>query len=115
MAIEYGPYGITSNVLTPGPISGTEGMERLARSDDRSVAKSKKGVPVGRWGETREIADGTVFLFSEAGSYINGHTLVIDGGQWRVSGASTDGWPYPDFLLSGDKVTGVKDTRRSKL
>jgi len=117
VAIEYGPYGITSNVVTPGPIANTEGMERLAKMDPESSARSKRLIPVGRWGEVKEIADATVFLFSEAASYINGHVLVVDGGQWRVSGASEggSGWTYPDFLLSGDEVTGVKSGRRSKL
>ena len=116
VAIEYGPYGITSNVITPGPIANTEGMERLSRSDAASAEASKKGIPLGRWGEVKEIADATVFLFSEGGSYINGAILVVDGGQWRTSGAS-DGmhWKYPDFLLSGEEVTGVKSGKRSKL
>ena len=117
IAIEYGPYGITSNVITPGPIANTEGMERLAKLDPASKERSQKLIPVGRWGETKEIADATVFLFSEGASYINGHTLVVDGGQWRVSGASEggSGWKYPDFLLSGEEVSGVKSGRKSKL
>ncbi len=116
VSIEYGPYGITSNVITPGPIAGTEGMERLSRSDPDSVKASKKSIPLGRWGEVKEISDATVFLFSEAGSYINGTVMVIDGGQWRTGGASGGkGWEYPDFLLSGERVTGVKTGRKSKL
>lgn len=98
VAIEYGPYGITSNVITPGPIAGTEGMERLAKSDPASAKASRKQVPVGRYGEVKEIADATVYLFSEAGSYVNGNILVVDGGQWRTTGASEGkGWEYPDF------------------
>merc|ERR1712000_234659 len=113
VAIEYGPYGITSNIITPGPISGTEGMERLSKSDEASVKATKKIVPLGRWGETREIADATTYLFSEAGSYVNGNTLVVDGGAWRTSGASQgEGWEYPDFILSGAAVEGVKGGKR---
>ena len=113
-AIEYGPYGITSNVITPGPIANTEGMERLSRMDERSKERSQKSIPVGRWGEMKEIADATVFLFSEAASYINGHVLVVDGGQWRMgTGMSGGAWQYPDFLMSGDEITGVKSGRRS--
>ena len=116
VAIEYGPYGVTSNVITPGPIANTEGMERLGRADPDSVARSKKRIPLGRWGEVKEIADATVFLFSEAASYINGTVMVIDGGQWRTGGASDSAsWEYPDFLLSGAEVTGVKSGKRSKL
>merc|ERR1712000_573391 len=113
VAIEYGPYGITSNIITPGPISGTEGMERLSKSDEASAKASKKNIPLGRWGETREIADATTYLFSEAGSYVNGNTLVVDGGAWRTSGASQgEGWEYPDFILSGAAVEGVKGGKR---
>ncbi|KAK1065734.1 peroxisomal 2 4-dienoyl-CoA reductase sps19, partial [Friedmanniomyces endolithicus] len=75
VAMEYGPHGITSNVITPGPISGTEGMERLSTADARSVKECKAKIPVGRWGEVKEIADATVFLFSDAGSYVNGVVL----------------------------------------
>ena len=114
VAIEYGPYGVTSNVITPGPIANTEGMERLAKSDAESSKRSRKIIPVGRWGEVKEIADATIYLFSEAGSYVNGHVLVVDGGQWRTGGASENkAWEYPDFLLSGASIEGVKDARMS--
>jgi len=115
IAIEYGPLGITSNVITPGPIANTEGMERLAKSDPESLELNKKGVPVGRWGEVREIADATVYLFAETGGYVNGHALVVDGGQWRVSGASMGGLPYPQAVTSGDVVSGVKTGKKAKL
>ena len=74
VAIEFGPRGITSNVIAPGPIGGTEGMERLARKED--AAAGMKQIPAGRWGTVREIADATVYLFSEAAGYVNGTTLV---------------------------------------
>lgn len=74
IAIEYGPLGLTSNVIAPGPISGTEGMERLAKSDAESLARSKKNIPSGRWGEVKEIGDATIWLFSDAANYVNGQT-----------------------------------------
>ena len=115
VAIEYGPYGVTSNVITPGPIANTEGMNRLSRADPETRDRSMKAIPLGRWGECKEIADATVFLFSEAASYVNGTVLVVDGGQWRTSGSSQGAWQYPDFLLSGEEITGVKSGRKSKL
>ncbi|KAK4546541.1 hypothetical protein LTR36_001758 [Oleoguttula mirabilis] len=116
VAIEYGPYGVTSNIITPGPIANTEGVERLSKTDPKSMKASMKRIPLGRYGEVKEIADATVYLFSEAGSYVNGNTLVVDGGQWRTSGASESAaWQYPDFLLSGAAVEGVKSGRKSKL
>lgn len=116
VAIEYGPYGITSNIITPGPIANTEGVERLSKTDPASMKASMKRIPLGRYGEVKEIADATVYLFSDAGSYVNGNTLVVDGGQWRTAGASESAaWAYPDFLLSGAVVEGVKSGKRSKL
>ena len=116
VAIEYGPLGITSNVIAPGPIVGTEGMERLskeARSADlKSVAKR---IPLGRWGLTKEIADATIFLFSDSGNYVNGATVVVDGASWRMSHGPGSDFKYPDFLLSGEEVNGVKSGKKSKL
>jgi peroxisomal 2,4-dienoyl-CoA reductase len=107
---------LSSPVITPGPIAHTEGMERLAKQDPESAKASARSIPIGRWGEVKEIADATVYLFSDAGSYVNGNILVVDGGQWRTQGASDKGdWQYPDFLLSGAAVEGVKSGRKSKM
>jgi peroxisomal 2,4-dienoyl-CoA reductase len=115
VSLEFGPLGVTSNVITPGPIAGTEGMERLSKQDESTLEKSKKAVPLGRWGEVKEIADATVYLFSEAGSFVNGHALVVDGGAWRVGGANMGGFEYPDFLLGGEVVSGTKGGKKAKL
>ena len=72
VAIEQGPRGVTSNCIAPGAIAGTEGMARLSKADGNAAP----GIPSGRMGTPREIADATVFLFSEAGSYVNGSILV---------------------------------------
>lgn len=69
-----GPKGITSNIIAPGPIADTEGVARLSKKESRE--KSSKGIPSGRYGTVKEIADATVYLFSDAGNYVNGETLV---------------------------------------
>lgn len=74
LALEFGPRGVTSNVIAPGGIAGTEGVERLSRPDYKETAE--KAVPLGRLGTVKEIADATVYLFSDAGNYVNGQTLV---------------------------------------
>lgn len=63
----------------------------------------------------KEIADATVYLFSDAGSYVNGHALVVDGASWRTS-TSTMGAqvPYPEFLLNDMPITGVKGGKKDK-
>ena len=75
ICIEQGPLGITSNVIAPGPIADTEGMERLATTAGKD-ANMQKHIPTGRWGYVKEIADATVYLFSDAGNYVNGEILV---------------------------------------
>ncbi|MCJ1231696.1 hypothetical protein MMC12_008375 [Toensbergia leucococca] len=114
IAIELGPRGITSNIIAPGPISGTEGMDRLSKQED--MAASMKNIPSGRYGWVKEIADAAVFLFSDAGNFVNGQTLVVDGGAWRTHGTSPGaGFTYPDFLLSDSVVSGVKGGKKAKL
>lgn len=110
VAIEYGPHGVTSNIITPGPIGGTEGMDRLSKKSENS----KRVIPIGRLGTVKEIADSTVFLFSDTGNYINGEIIVVDGGAWMTSDPGM-GHEYPEFLLSGETVTGVAGGKKSKL
>jgi peroxisomal 2,4-dienoyl-CoA reductase len=74
IAIEQGPRGITSNVIAPGPIADTEGIDRLSKKENRE--RSYKAVPIGRYGTVKEIADATVYLFSDSGNFVNGETLV---------------------------------------
>ncbi|EHY55288.1 peroxisomal 2 4-dienoyl-CoA reductase sps19 [Exophiala dermatitidis] len=117
VAIEYGPLGITSNVIAPGPIAGTEGMERLSKQPSKTEKHPSKRIPLGRWGLVKEIADATVYLFSDAANYVTAQTLVVDGGAWRTSGAADGpgrGFEYPDFLLSGQQVSGVKGLKTKK-
>ena len=83
----------------------------------RESGKASRGIPLGRYGLLKEISDATVFLFSEAGNYINGHVLVVDGGAWRLpslAGMSAD-LTYPDIVL-GDQalLTDIKATRKTK-
>ncbi|KAL8765201.1 MAG: hypothetical protein Q9203_006689 [Teloschistes exilis] len=113
-AIEFGPHGVTSNIIAPGPIGGTEGMERLSRKED--AERSLKTVPLGRWGTVKEIADATVYLFGDAGNFVNGSVLVVDGAAWRMGSVNPgSGFQYPDFLLGGENVSGVKGMKGSKL
>lgn len=119
VCIEHGPFGVTSNIISPGPIANTEGMERLAaKQADPSLSDIDRygHIPSGRWGYVKEIADATVYLFSDTGNYVNGETLVVDGGSWHNHlQPGSGGFKYPHFLLSGAAVTGVKGGKKSKL
>jgi 2,4-dienoyl-CoA reductase [(3E)-enoyl-CoA-producing], peroxisomal len=79
VAVEYGPWGIRSNVIAPGAIGGTEGADRLVPKEMRERTGQK--IPLQRLGTVWDIADCTVFVFSEAASYITGTVFVVDGGQ----------------------------------
>lgn len=74
VAIELGPRGITSNVIAPGPISGTEGSRRLIETG-KTWGRSRK-IPLGRLGSLKDMGDAVVYLFSDAGSFVNGAILV---------------------------------------
>lgn len=112
-AIEYGPRGITSNIITPGPIMGTEGMARLGSRDAEQSGAAFKVVPLGRYGTVKEIADGTVYLFSDAGNFVNGEVLVIDGGDWRAPHGMGGAKQYPDYLL--DDTFTRRGEKKAKL
>lgn len=116
VALEYGPRGVTSNVIAPGGIEETEGLARLSSARSAERDEYAKAIPSGRIGNVRDIADATVFLFSQAGSYVNGQVLAVDGAAWRRQGAlmvGVDaGTKYPDFLLSGKLSGDLRDPRK---
>jgi peroxisomal 2,4-dienoyl-CoA reductase len=83
LACEWGPHGIRVNGIAPGPIEGTEGVRRLTNEKSRASALAHN--PLGRMGTTDDIANAALYLCSEAASFVNGVTLVVDGGLWLRS------------------------------
>lgn len=79
LAAELGEYGVTVNTLAPGYIR-TDLTQRL-QDDSGFSAQIAARTPVGRWGNPQEMAGPAVFLCSTAASYVNGATLVADGGM----------------------------------
>ncbi|MBV6631677.1 MAG: SDR family oxidoreductase [Alphaproteobacteria bacterium] len=88
LAIEWGPLGIRVNSVIPGPIDGTEGMKRLAPTEEirKAVLKS---VPARRMGSPDDVAQLCLFLGSDAAAYVNGAIIPADGG-WAANGARID-------------------------
>lgn len=84
LAIEWGRDGIRVNSISPGPIQGTEGFDRLAPTPELKDMAAKS-VPLGRVGNPDDIAMAAAYLSSEMGSYVTGAVLPVDGG-WGVSG-----------------------------
>lgn len=79
LAMEWGAAGVRVNAISPGPIRDTEGMSRLTPTPE-SEAALKRVIPLGDYGEKRDIADLAVFLCSDSAKYITGAILDCDGG-----------------------------------
>lgn len=77
LAGELGRHNVTCNAISPG-FFATETNASMTRGEV-GVQRARR-VPLNRWGEPSEIAGAALLLASPAGSYINGHTLVVDGG-----------------------------------
>jgi len=78
LAVELAPKGITVNVICPG-FFDTEMNTPLTQNPEFD-AWVKARCPLGRWAQPEELGGAAVFLASRAGSYVNGHMLVVDGG-----------------------------------
>src|SRR5436309_9783680 len=86
LAVEWGPKGIRTVAIAPGPFptSGASGQLRPEGRDESWASKN----PLGRAGEHGELADLASFLISDRAGYINGEMVVQDGGaHLRSSGA----------------------------
>jgi gluconate 5-dehydrogenase len=79
LAVEYGSAGITSNALAPGFVRTqfTQGLQEREGFD----SFLQNAVPLGRWAEPDDIAPAVVYLSSNAGAFVNGHVLALDGGM----------------------------------
>ncbi len=82
LSAEWGRHGIRVNGIAPGPIEDTEGMKRLL--PEALKEKITRKIPLGRFGRIADIENAALFLTSGGASYINGVTLVVDGGQWLL-------------------------------
>lgn len=87
LSVEWGRYGIRVNGIAPGPIEDTEGMKRLLMPELKE--KLVKKIPIGRFGRIADIESAALFLTSDAASYVNGVTLVVDGGSWLLGTSLT--------------------------
>ena len=83
LACEWGPYRIRVNGIAPGPTEGTEGVRRLTTAESREDAVRTN--PLGRMATLDDIASAALYLCSDAASFVNGVTLVVDGGLWLRS------------------------------
>jgi gluconate 5-dehydrogenase len=78
MAVDLGPHGITVNGIGPGYFK-TELNAKLVADEAFSTWLVNR-TPSRRWGEVEDLAPAAVFLASDAGRFVNGHILYVDGG-----------------------------------
>ena len=77
-AMQYAEHGIRCNSVHPGPINTP--MTQQRRGDPGNYERMIARIPMGRYGESEEIANGVLYLASDESGWITGSELVIDGG-----------------------------------
>lgn len=77
-ALELGPHGVTVNCLAPGPIATDLPMSLLS---DEQKTRFRERTAVKRWGQVSDLVGPALLLASDAGAYITGNVLLVDGGM----------------------------------
>ena len=85
LAVQWGPANIRTNAIAPGLIR--TGFSELLMQDAEFMRRRLQMTPLRRVGEMHEIAGTAVFLASPAGAFVNGQTLVVDGGTSVTDGS----------------------------
>jgi NAD(P)-dependent dehydrogenase (short-subunit alcohol dehydrogenase family) len=80
MALELAEFGITANSVAPGEIA----TPMTGNTDVNPKDVERPGVPLGRPGDAREVADVIAFLASPASSYVTGASWAVDGGMLQM-------------------------------
>ena len=82
VALEEGRFNIRANCVGPGFINAGVGNLMLTELEEQGYAEGlRKGRPLKRFGEARDIAEAVVFLLSQRAKYITGQSLAVDGGM----------------------------------
>lgn len=108
LAVEWGKRGIRFNAIAPGPIP-TEGAFSRLMPIKSLEELAKKRNPLGRFGTHDELADLAAFLVSDQSGYVNGHQVVMDGGEW-LKGSSE--FSHLGDLLTDEQWQAIKPKKK---
>lgn len=78
MATDRAKHGLQINALAPGYFKTP--LNHALVDNPEFTAWLEKRTPAGRWGDVEELVGAAVFLSAKASSFVNGHTLYVDGG-----------------------------------
>lgn len=85
LAVEWAPYGIRTNMITPGPVEETGAVQQLWPTPEQAEAILNE-MPVRRFAAPQEVANLAAYLVSDYAAYVTGACFVIDGGGWLNKG-----------------------------
>ena len=94
LALELAAYGVRVNAVCPGPVYTAFNRSNMAQrsktlglSEEEMIERIRSAIPLGRWGEPEDIANGVAFLCSPAAGWITGEVLRVSGGMEGVAAA----------------------------
>ncbi|HEX5015907.1 MAG TPA: glucose 1-dehydrogenase [Candidatus Limnocylindrales bacterium] len=79
LAVQFGPRGVRSNAICPGPVETPLLMDWLVKDEEAKRIRLARN-PTGRFGKPEEIVNMAVYLASDESRWTNGASLVVDGG-----------------------------------
>jgi NAD(P)-dependent dehydrogenase (short-subunit alcohol dehydrogenase family) len=79
LGVEFARRGVRANALCPGPVN-TPLLQELYAKDPEQAQRRLVHLPMGRFAEARELANGALFLASDESSYVTASTFLVDGG-----------------------------------
>lgn len=101
LGVEWAPRGVRVNAMCPGLVDTPQSRERLW-PEEWMREELLSGVPAGRFGTEKEMAEAVLYLCAPGARYAAGEVLVLDGG------ASTGGAPYLNFLRKAGTIRRKK-------
>src|SRR5215211_6442799 len=107
-ALDLGADGVTVNCIAPGPFLTDMPLKILSAAEKEEFARR---TALNRWGDPDELVGPVLLLASDAGSYITGHTLVVDGGYLSLRATAASGEVNPGLPSRAGLRLRAQDVR----